>query len=35
MKVEEVMDEAANVQGIVQQAVDEYMRQDTARREPA
>ena len=35
MKVEEVMDEAANVQGIVQQAVDEYMRQDVARREPA
>jgi len=29
------MDEPLNVQGIVQQAVDEYMRQDTARREPA
>ena len=29
------MDEPFNVQTIVQQAVDEYMRQDTARREPA
>jgi len=29
------MDEPLNVQRIVQQAVDEYMRQDTARREPA
>jgi hypothetical protein len=29
------MDEPVNVQTIVQQAVDEYMRQDTARREPA
>ncbi len=29
------MDEPLNVQGIVQQAIDEYMRQDTARREPA
>jgi len=29
------MDEPSNVQTIVQQAVDEYMRQDTARREPA
>jgi len=35
MKVEEEMDETTNVQGIVQQAVDEYMRQDVARREPA
>jgi hypothetical protein len=29
------MSEPVNVQTIVQQAVDEYMRQDTARREPA
>lgn len=29
------MDEPLNVQAIVQQAVDEYMRQDTVRREPA
>jgi hypothetical protein len=29
------MSEPVNVQAIVQQAVDEYMRQDTARREPA
>jgi hypothetical protein len=29
------MDEPTNVQAIVQQAVDEYMRQDVARREPA
>jgi hypothetical protein len=29
------MSEEVNVQAIVQQAVDEYMRQDTARREPA
>jgi len=29
------MDEPNSVQTIVQQAVDEYMRQDTARREPA
>lgn len=29
------MEEPLNVQGIVQQAVDEYMRQDVARREPA
>jgi hypothetical protein len=29
------MDEPLNVQTIVQQAVDEYMRQDTVRREPA
>jgi hypothetical protein len=29
------MDEPTNVQSIVQQAVDEYMRQDTAKREPA
>jgi hypothetical protein len=29
------MEEPLNVQAIVQQAVDEYMRQDTARREPA
>ena len=29
------MEEPLNVQNIVQQAVDEYMRQDTARREPA
>jgi hypothetical protein len=29
------MDEPINVQTIVQQAVNEYMRQDTARREPA
>ncbi len=37
MKVEGVgvMDEPTNVQAIVQQAVDEYMRQDVARREPA
>src|SRR5271154_6898977 len=30
-----IMDEPTNGQGIVQQAVDEYMRQDVARREPA
>jgi hypothetical protein len=29
------MDEPINVQGIVQQAIDEYMRKDSARREPA
>ena len=29
------MDEPLNVQTIVQQAIDEYMRKDTARREPA
>src|SRR5436305_1131813 len=29
------MSEPVNVQAIVQQAVDEYMRQDVARREPA
>lgn len=29
------MDEPTNVQSIVQQAVDEYMRQDVAKREPA
>ncbi len=29
------MSEDVNVQAIVQQAIDEYMRQDTARREPA
>jgi hypothetical protein len=29
------MDEPINIQGIVQQAVNEYMRQDTVRREPA
>jgi hypothetical protein len=29
------MSEPVNVQGIVQQAIDEYMRQDSARREPA
>jgi hypothetical protein len=29
------MDEPLNVQSIVQQAIDEYMRQDTAKREPA
>src|SRR5579859_3881472 len=29
------MDEPLNVQAIVQQSVDEYMRQDTAKREPA
>ncbi|HXE64164.1 MAG TPA: hypothetical protein VN519_11525 [Bryobacteraceae bacterium] len=29
------MSEEVNVQAIVQQAIDEYMRQDTARREPA
>jgi hypothetical protein len=29
------MDESINVQAIVQQAINEYMRQDTARREPA
>lgn len=29
------MEEPLNVQGIVQQALDEFMRQDTARREPA
>jgi hypothetical protein len=29
------MDEPVNVQSIVQQAIDEYMRQDTAKREPA
>jgi hypothetical protein len=29
------MSEAVNVQAIVQQAIDEYMRQDSARREPA
>jgi hypothetical protein len=29
------MDEPLNVQSIVQQAVNEYMRQDTAKREPA
>ena len=29
------MDEPLNVQTIVQQAIDEYMRQDTVRREPA
>ena len=30
-----MMDEPVDVQTIVQQAIDEYMRQDTARREPA
>ena len=29
------MSESNNVQGIVQQAIEEYMKQDTARREPA
>ena len=29
------MDEPINVQTIVQQAIDEYMRKDSARREPA
>src|SRR6201996_1716287 len=29
------MSEEVNVQAIVQQAIDEYMRQDTVRREPA
>ena len=29
------MDEPINVEGIVQQAIDEYMRKDSARREPA
>ncbi|HYA18465.1 MAG TPA: hypothetical protein VEF06_13420 [Bryobacteraceae bacterium] len=29
------MEEPINVQGIVQQAIEEYMRQDTAKREPA
>lgn len=29
------MEESVNVQSIVQQAIDEYMRKDTARREPA
>src|SRR6266704_336043 len=29
------MSESINVQGIVQQAIEEYMKQDTARREPA
>src|SRR6202020_778469 len=32
---EEIMSEPVDVQTIVQQAVDEYMRQDVARREPA
>ena len=29
------MDESTDIQGIVQQAINEYMRQDTARHEPA
>ena len=29
------MEEPINVQAIVQQAIDEYMRQDTTKREPA